>query len=48
MSLGWKVSSDLRQENRYVRKDVADPRERMVRLEGLCDGSTRGELKEDN
>ena len=44
VSLGWKVSGDLRQEIHYVREDVADLRERMARLEGLFDGFTRGEL----
>ncbi len=48
LSLGWKVSSDIRQELKqeihYVREDVADLRERMARLEGLFDGFTRGEL----
>ena len=47
VSLGWKVSSDRRQENHYVREDVADLRERMAQLEGLFDGFTRGELKEE-
>ena len=57
ISLGWKVSSDIRhelkQEIHYVRedvadvrKDVADIRERMARLEGLFEGFTRGELIE--
>ena len=57
VSLGWKVSSDIRhelkQEIHYVRedvadvrKDVADLRERMARLEGLFEGFTRGELIE--
>ena len=50
VSLGWKVSSDIRQELKqeihYVREDVADLRERMARLEGLFDGFTRGELAE--
>ena len=48
LSLGWKVSSDFRQELKqeihYVRKDVADLGERMARLEGLFEGFTRGEL----
>ena len=44
VSLGWKVTGDLRQEIHYVREDVADLRERMARLEGLFDGFTRGEL----
>ncbi|MDE2962825.1 MAG: hypothetical protein OXU26_02835 [Acidobacteriota bacterium] len=48
VSLGWKVSSDIRQEVKleihYVRDDVADLRERMARLEGLFEGFTRGEL----
>ena len=58
VSLGWKVSSDIRhelkQEIHYVRedvadvrKDVADVRERMARLEGLFEGFTRGELIEE-
>jgi hypothetical protein len=58
VSLGWKVSSDIRhelkQEMHYVRedvadvrKDVADVRERMARLEGLFEGFTRGELIEE-
>ena len=58
VSLGWKVSSDIRhelkQEIHYVRedvadvrKDVADLRERMARLEGLFEGFTRGELIEE-
>ena len=50
VSLGWKVSSDIRQELKqeihYVREDVADLRERMARLEGLFEGFTRGELAE--
>ena len=50
VSLGWKVSSDIRhelkQEIHYVREDVADLRERMARLEGLFEGFTRGELAE--
>ena len=50
VSLGWKVSSDIRQELkqeiRYVREDVAGLRERMARLEGLFEGFTRGELAE--
>ena len=57
VSLGWKVSSDIRhelkQEIHYVREDVADVRgvvadirERMARLEGLFEGFTRGELIE--
>ncbi len=50
VSLGWKVSSDIRQELKqeihYVREDVADLRERMARLEGLFDGFTRRELAE--
>ncbi len=44
VSLGWKVTGDLRQEIHYVREDVADLRERMARLEGLFEGFTRGEL----
>ena len=48
VSLGWKVSSDIRQELKqeihHVREDVADLRERMARLEGLFGGFTRGEL----
>ena len=51
VSLGWKVSSDIRrelkQEIHYVREDVADLRERMARLEGLFEGFTRGELIEE-
>ena len=58
VSLGWKVSSDIRhelkQEIHYVREDVADVRkdvaglrERMARLEGLFEGFTRGELIEE-
>ena len=57
VSLGWKVSSDIRhelkQEIHYVRedvadvrKDVADLREQMARLEGLFEGFIRGELIE--
>ncbi len=57
VSLGWKVSSDIRQEFKqeiqHVRDDVADLRgdftdlrERMARLEGLFEGFTRGELAE--
>ena len=57
VSLGWKVSSDIRQELKqeihhvredvaHVRGDVADLRERMARLEGLFEGFTRGELIE--
>ena len=50
VSLGWKASSDIRQELKqeihYVREDVADLRERMARLEGLFEGFTRGELAE--
>ena len=50
VSLGWKVSSDIRQEVKqeihYVREDVADLRERMARLEGLFEGFTRRELAE--
>ena len=50
VSLGWKVSTDIRQELKqeihYVRGDVADLRERMARLEGLFEGFTRGELAE--
>ena len=50
VSLGWKVSSDIRQELKqeihYVREDVGDLRERMARLEGLFEGFTRGELAE--
>ena len=57
VSLGWKVSSDIRRELKQeihyvredvadVRKDVADLRERMARLEGLFEGFTRGELIE--
>ena len=48
ISLGWKVSTDIRQELKqeihHVREDVADLRERMARLEGLFEGFTRGEL----
>jgi len=50
LTLGWKVSSDIRQELKqeihYVREDVAGLRERMARLEGLFEGFTRGELAE--
>lgn len=50
VSLGWKVSSDIRrelkQEIHYVREDVADLSERMARLEGLFEGFTRRELAE--
>ena len=57
VSLGWKVSSDIRHELKqeihyvredvaHVREDVADIRERMARLEGLFEGFTRGELIE--
>ena len=57
VSLGWKVSSDIRhelkQEMHYVREDVADVRgdvadlrEQMARLEGLFEGFIRGELIE--
>ena len=57
VSLGWKVSSDIRRELKqeihyvredvaHVREDVADVRERMARLEGLFEGFTRGELIE--
>ena len=59
VSLGWKVSSDIRQEFKQeirhvrddvadLRGDVADLRERMARLEGLFEGFTRGELAEQN
>ena len=44
VSLGWKVTGDLRQEIHYVREDIAGLRERMARLEGLFEGFTRGEL----
>ena len=44
VSLGWKVTGDLRGEIHLVREDVADLRERMARLEGLFEGFTRGEL----
>lgn len=44
VSLGWKVTGDLRGEIQLVREDVADLRERMARLEGLFEGFTRGEL----
>ncbi len=58
VSLGWKVSSDIRRELKeeihhvredvaHVRGDVADLRERMARLEGLFEGFTRGELIEE-
>ena len=51
VSLGWKVSSDIRhelkQEIHYVREDVAGLRERMARLEGLFEGFTRGELAKE-
>ncbi len=50
LSLGWKVSSDIRQELKqeihYVRGDVADLRDRMARLEGLFEGFTRRDLVE--
>ena len=53
VSLGWKVTGDLRQEIQYVRQDVADVRqdvaglrERMARLEGLFEGFTKRELAE--
>ena len=57
VSLGWKVSSDIRQELKQeihlVRADVADLRgdvaglrERMARLEGLFQGFTGRELVE--
>ena len=57
VSLGWKVSFDIRREFKLeiqhvredvanVRGDVADLRERMARLEGLFEGFTRGELAE--
>ena len=46
VSLGWKVTGDLRQDIHYVREDVADLRERMARLEGLFEGFTRRELAE--
>ena len=53
VSLGWKVTGDLRQEIHHVRQDVADVRrdvaglrERMARLEGLFEGFTRRELAE--
>jgi len=57
VSLGWKVSSDIRQELKQeihlVRADVADLRgdvaglrERMARLEGLFEGFTGRELVE--
>ena len=53
VSLGWKVTGDLRQEIRHVREDVADVRqdvaglrERMARLEGLFEGFTRRDLAE--
>ncbi len=46
VSLGWKVTGDLRQEIRYVREDVAGLRERMARLEGLFEGFTKRELAE--
>ena len=36
--LGWLVA-----EQRSLRSDVSDPRERMVRLEGLFDGFTKKE-----
>ena len=47
VSLGWKVTGDLRQEIHYVREGVSDLRERMARLEGLFEGFTRGELTKD-
>ena len=51
VSLGWKVSSDIRQELKQeihlvradvadLRGDVTDLRERMARLEGLFQGFT--------
>lgn len=50
VSMGWKVSSDIRhelkQEIHLVRADVADLRERMARLEGLFVGFTRRESAE--
>ena len=57
VSLGWKVSSDIRQEFTLeiqqvrgdvadLRGDVTDLRERMARLEGLFERFTRGELAE--
>jgi len=57
VSLGWKISSDIRQEFKLeiqtvrgdvadARGDIADLRERMARLEGLFEGFTRGELAE--
>ncbi len=57
VSLGWKVSSDFRQELKQeihlvradvadLRGDVADLRERMARLEGLFQGFTGRELVE--
>ena len=53
VSLGWKVTGDLRQEICHVREDVADVRqdvaslrERMARLEGLFEGFTKRELAE--
>ncbi len=54
VSLGWKVTGELRMEIHHVRLDVAeirgdvaDLRERMARLEGLFQGFTRGELIKD-
>ena len=57
ISLGWKVSTDIRQELKQkihlvradvadLRGDVADLRERMARLEGLFQGFTGRELAE--
>ena len=57
LSLGWKVSTDIRQELKQeiqhvrqdvaeVRGDVADLRDRMARLEGLFEGFTRRDLAE--
>ena len=57
VSLGWKVSSDIRHELKQeihlvradvadLRGDVADLRERMARLEGLFQGFTGRELAE--
>ena len=57
LSLGWKVSSDIRHELKQeihlvradvadLRGDVADLRERMARLEGLFQGFTGRELAE--
>lgn len=38
--LGWIVA-----EQRQMRSDIGDLRERMARLEGLFDGFTKGEAR---